>query len=845
MGRFGEAQSLLERFRQQCDLQAITACIEIYEALLAETNSPTDADAPVPSLQPDSITEARRPCVRRYHILIQHACALLERYSHTGRGSDLDAAMEHGQAALATCGTESVLCPTVLVIHASILEKNFRRTSNYDQLRMAESMCRQSLGLYTTACALNTTTYHTLGWIMCRLYEGVGKLAYLDEALNLQRRALEWGTVSHDAEDHQYLRALAACTIWRYKDVGDPQDMDDAVSLLEQALEHCPEKHINRILIAQSVINTVLIKYNRFGRLEDLNKGIYLGRKTMAIPNFRRGDRHLGFLNALANLLICRYQGALSSDSDLEESLNLRREALQCVSTGNSFRWVYAGNLADNLYLRFMRKGELQDLEESIELSRHSIDLLPEGHPERPKRSSRLSAALCQRFYETRDATDLNEALISCRYAMAAMSPLHLDYGSVLLATITLLCMKFEVFQEVDDLDQAILLSESLRNTIPDGHIFEDDTIRHLAKALLLRGAYTNAREDVDRAIRVLGLFRERLAQSAAAAEASRTLAASYLVRFRLNKDPVDAAHALDITNDLLYFVGPSHYERFQCLIHAAELYSERGTPFRDSSIALKHIAEAISSNCRDVRSKIQGAKGFLDNVKAQYKTDWTTASQALSVQLLDAYMSTINLLPQVAFFGLRLHSRLQSLAMGQSIALDGAAHALNISFPERALEMLEQGRVTFWNHTLRLRSPFDCAPNEFRYRLGDLARQLDKSSDILHVTQDPRAVEKEARRRRQQSEEFNSLVDQVRCIPGMERFLLHDEYATLAKAADRGPIVVLVSSALGCHAVVVKSADDIISIPLHLMSHGSTSPAKFGIRRSSEPDQPSETVGR
>jgi hypothetical protein len=152
---------------------------------------------------------------------------------------------------------------------------------------------------------------------------------------------------------------------------------------------------------------------------------------------------------------------------------------------------------------------------------------------------------------------------------------------------------------------------------------------------------------------------------------------------------------------------------------------------------------------------------------------------------------------------------------MGQSIALDGASHALNISHPNRALEILEQGRVIFWNHTLRLRSPFDHVPDEFRDRLTYLARQLGKSSDLFHGNRDSRTIERESARRRQQSEEFNSLVDQVRRLPGMKRFLLHDEYATLARAGERGPVVVLVSSALACQAIILNSVNGAISIPL------------------------------
>jgi tetratricopeptide (TPR) repeat protein len=789
-------------------------CIKIYESLLAESNSLAGADACSPfNLQPECNGELHRPCTRRYHVLIHLAYALRERYSYTGDESDLEAAIAHGQAALVLCSTGSALCPTVLVIHASLLVKNAQRTGDYGQIHTAESMCRQALTLCTNACTVNATAYHTLGWIMLRLYEIVGAPAYLDEAFNLQQRALN--CASRGVEDYQCLRALAVCAIERHMRLRDPQDIDSSMLFVEQALELCPVLHIDRMLIVESMIHAAHHKYFLSGRLEDANRAIDIGRKTMTAPNFPHGYRRLAVWTALANLLLARYEVASSADCDLEEAVNLRREVFRCVSPSFMYRWTYTENLALALEYRFMRKGELQDLEESIGLYRNAIDLLPEGHPERPKIFSNLGNALCHRFHETWNTADLDEALVSGRYAMAGTSPSRMHYWTASLATISHLCIRFELFKAVDDLDQAVLLSESLLKTIPDGHIQREDAARHLAKALLLRGAHMKVIEDVDRAIREVVPFRQKLAQSAAAPEVSRTLATSYLVRFRLKQYSCDAAHALDITNDLLDVVGPSHYERFKCLVHAAELYSERGAPFRDIAIALKHIAEAMLNNCRDVRSKIQGAKTFLDIVKAQYKEVWTTASPAISAKLLDIYKLIIGFLPRIAFFGLHLYSRLQSLAIGQSIALDGASHALNISLPERALEILEQGRVIFWNHTLRLRSPFDDVPDEFRDRLAYLARQLEKSSDIFPDAQDSQTIEKEAARRRQQSEEFNTLVDRVRCLPGMERFLLHDEYATLAKAADRGPVVVLVPSTLACYAIVVKSADEVISIPL------------------------------
>ncbi|EIN08584.1 hypothetical protein PUNSTDRAFT_134957 [Punctularia strigosozonata HHB-11173 SS5] len=128
------------------------------------------------------------------------------------------------------------------------------------------------------------------------------------------------------------------------------------------------------------------------------------------------------------------------------------------------------------------------------------------------------------------------------------------------------------------------------------------------------------------------------------------------------------------------------------------------------------------------------------------------------------------------------------------------------------ALEILEQGRAIFWTHTLRLRSPFDAVPEKNRSQLLLLARQLERTDP---AAKDPRAVESEVTRRRKQSEQFNALLETIRRYPGMERFLLPDEYAKLATAAKEGPVVVLVSSALGCHAVVINSSGDVMGIPL------------------------------
>jgi hypothetical protein len=172
-------------------------------------------------------------------------------------------------------------------------------------------------------------------------------------------------------------------------------------------------------------------------------------------------------------------------------------------------------------------------------------------------------------------------------------------------------------------------------------------------------------------------------------------------------------------------------------------------------------------------------------------------------------------LLPRIAFFGIHPYSRLQSLKQGQTIAMTSASHALNLSLPKKALELMEQGRAIFWTHTLRLRSPFDDIPVKLRRRLFNLARRLEKVANASENFTDQQYIDKQIAQRRQDSDEFNSIVDQVRCLPGLERFMLPDEYSTLRGVADKGPVVVLVSSTLACHAIILKPSGDAVSIPL------------------------------
>ncbi|KAJ7910125.1 hypothetical protein B0H13DRAFT_2488502, partial [Mycena leptocephala] len=65
---------------------------------------------------------------------------------------------------------------------------------------------------------------------------------------------------------------------------------------------------------------------------------------------------------------------------------------------------------------------------------------------------------------------------------------------------------------------------------------------------------------------------------------------------------------------------------------------------------------------------------------------------------------------------------------------------------------------------------------------------------------------------------ERNHILQQIRELPGFERFLLSKPISELSFAANKGPVVILNASAYGCDALILMPglADEVIHVPLN-----------------------------
>ncbi|EIN08249.1 hypothetical protein PUNSTDRAFT_134641 [Punctularia strigosozonata HHB-11173 SS5] len=656
-----------------------------------------------------------------------------------------------------------------------------------------------------------------LGSILARRYEKTNSQAYIDEAIGLQRIVLiHVSALPHEERTnrlHGAHHVLADHLKKRYEVIQDPKDLEDAISNYEMSLALCPPSHKNLELLLARLGQSLGRRFHLQGQLKDLNNALATARRALSIASPKSEARSYT-LDVMAGLLVLKFDLASASESELAELVSFRREALRLTPHSHHSYHGRLNNLGEAIRQRFLWTGILADLEEAIQLFREDSSTRNRTLANAFVPSINLAEVLYLRYKETGRIDDLRESIMIYRdFLRTETNPRRRDL--FIPAMILCLCVSFENDHRDEDLQEAIALSQQHLETLPVDHQFRFPAIQRLCDALILRGQHHKYVEDIERALDLLESHNKHdFLESASGPAYFRALGASYLARFRLKGERRDVERARDLLLELLERAPFGRRARFQSLIDLAELYLERGSGLCNPDAALGYLKQAVAENHRDVRSRLQGTIRILRIIEANQPHE-SMSEPSVRKELLDIYSTVTGLLPRVAYFGLDPSSRLESLSMGQSVATVGAVHALVSNQPEKAVEFVEQGRAVFWTHTLRLRSDFQDVPEELRERLTVVARKLEKQSDISYSSSDQRLVEKAISQRRQESDEFNGLVDQIRRLPGLDRFMLCHDFSTLSQVAEKGPVVILVTNAMASYAIIIRGVGRLVSIAL------------------------------
>lgn len=205
-----------------------------------------------------------------------------------------------------------------------------------------------------------------------------------------------------------------------YRDTSEIADLDQAISLYEQAIRSSSPSDPG---IEEHSYDLSVALYDRFAHNEDradIDRAICLYRDALTVTSVDDPNK-LALSNGLALCLKARFSH-FDEVADLDEVISIWKDAVEHVPDDHPKKLSFVDNLGRNLLTRFERLGNIEDLEQSISLKRGAVDLTPDGHASRPSRLNSLGEALQSRFERLVNIMDLEETISLQKIAVSLAS---------------------------------------------------------------------------------------------------------------------------------------------------------------------------------------------------------------------------------------------------------------------------------------------------------------------------------------------------------------------------------------------------------------------------------------
>ncbi|KAF9061095.1 CHAT domain-containing protein [Rhodocollybia butyracea] len=633
----------------------------------------------------------------------------------------------------------------------------------------------------------------------------------LDEAIRMFAEASKC-TGSHDPDYPLYLVDRANAIRERHQVFhSDPEALGEAISILEEAMAHLESKgetnsyNIRRCL--RELGDLLCEQFHEEGKEEDLNRAVSVFERAVAIR--------------------------LDDGSDQSYDLHC---------------------LGDTLILRFTVCGDDPDFYKGIDRLHESLLLRPAGHPGRFNSLESLGKAY-QEYYDGISSTDrgvLDQAIIYVREALSC-SPAGRAHGVILDDLARALLTRSEHLEYVSDINEAL----AMHRKAADIYLAIDNKVQYteskpkIARALMHRYRKISMQQGLKDLDEAIDLYTHFLQASKPHIQVTvyGLLGEALYARFCDSPSrPLDDLHkAVDmLRRSLSQFSRPEdNYFFVPTLAKALHDLSHEPVGCHENYLeALKRLEDAISSLphyvpgqyklkfplsqlylCDMPETHFLTAMEYMNEVFGDTPASprelvegvqpvFCKAEKALSsmedplfqkrLELAKNYQRAVALLLRSATLNLDIDTRLVSLKAGEGFALAGANHFAHMGQLDTCIEILEDGRGVFWSLGLLLRSQFDelaqVAP-ELAPKLRRISKELSASSPAFT---DIPSMEREASRRRQLGEEFESEMGRIKghSLFGLQSF---------REIASGGPVVLILppGELLGdfgyCRAIVLR----------------------------------------
>ncbi|KAL5638293.1 hypothetical protein ACGC1H_005097 [Rhizoctonia solani] len=700
--------------------------------------------------------------------------------------------------------------------HASLgvsYTDRYRRLGELADLEKAIECDTHALALTPDGHPHMSDRHDSLGVSYTDRYRRLGELADLDKAIKCHTRALALTPDGHPNMSRRHA-SLGVSYGDRYQRLSELADLEKAIECDTYALTLTPDGHPNMSRRHANLGVSYGDRYQRLGELADLKRSIEYRTRALALTP----DGHPHMSDRYASLGVSytdRYR-RLGELADLEKAIEYHTRALALTPDGHPNMSDRHASLGVSYGDRYQRLGELADLEKAFEYHTRALALTPDGHPHMLRRHASLGVSYTDRYRRLGELADLEKAIECDSRALALTPDGHPDISDRHASLGVSYTDRYRRLGELADLDKAIKCHTRALALTPDGH--PHISHRHASLGVSYGDRYQRLSElsDLGKAIechtRALALTPDGHPDMS---DRHASLGVSYSDRYQRLGELADLEKSIDYKTRALAFT-PSDHPKLprQYMNYALSLlhqYDHTGhlASLTDSLHFFRKAAQHFSSAPR---------------IKFQCSLQWTNlAAERSLLNPIEAYQTAIDLLPQFIWLGATTNQRYQDLSMTENLAVKACFAAIRSSNYSLALEWLEHARCVVWNQSLMLRSPLDQLHSsypELATQLQSVAKQLDSfntdSQLIQEASSGSNAAEQAGQQRRRLAIEYNSLLDQIRQLPGLENFLKPAQASTLMHGVRSGPVVVVNCHAARCDALVLlPGLEEIRHLPL------------------------------
>ncbi|KAI9574287.1 TPR-like protein [Boletus coccyginus] len=655
-----------------------------------------------------------------------------------------------------------------------------------------------------------TVVLGNLGSALRYRFNRIGELSDLEDAISRQRDAVELTPHGHPHRPGR-LNNLGNSIRARFQRLGEPNDLEDAISIQRDAVELTPHGHPHRPGLLNNLGISFLTRFQRVGELSDLEEAISRQRDAVELTPHGHPDKP-SYLHNLGFSFVARFE-RVGELNDLEDAISTQRDAVELTPHGHPDKPCYLHKLGISFLTRFERVGEVSDLEDAISRHREAVELTPHGHPHKPSYLHNLSNSLVTRFQRVGKVSDLEDAISSLRDAVELTPHGHPDKPGYLNNLGNTLVTRFECGGEISDLKEAISRQRDAVELTPHGH--PAVLAASAPPSSLVSSASGRQRDAVE------------LTPHGHPDKPGylNNLSSSFLARFQCVWELSDFEDAISAQRDAVGLTPHGHPDKPVRLRNLGDSFRARFDRLgvqSDVEQAIFLYSYAATAPTGPISSRFHASRKWI-----------SCARHIRHHSLLDACSVAITLLPQLAWIGLSLTGRYRELTHGADVVREAAAAALDLGFPETAVEWLEHGRSIVWGELSQLRNSYDelssAYPDHAR-RLRELSAALEHAgtlrekslSALLEPAQSSahhaiRSLKVEADSHRALAIERDKLLHQIRGFSGFERFLLlHKEFSRLRASVHSGPVVILNAAEIRSDALVVLAdVDRVIHVTL------------------------------